>query len=95
MKKLSMAFVTLLIVAGLASSALADPGWSNSRRFDDHGRNNQIKYKYEYNHRDHREPYRQTVHHAPVLASRQVVHVYRPDAPSISLFFPHMSIQIR
>lgn len=69
MKKLGVAFVTLLIVAGFTVSAVADPGWGNERRWDGSGKRDQIHKRYD--HRDYRDygNYREhrdfRVHRAP------------------------------
>ena len=47
MKKLSIAFTTILIVAGFAFSALADPGWSNDRRWDNRDGRDQMHNQYD------------------------------------------------
>lgn len=95
MKKITMIFATVLMVAGLAASAFADPGWSNGPRHDNRGRHKQTYQKYD--HRDHREPYYQpvVVYRVPVRPPEPVVHVIRPYVPSFSVYLPHMSIQIR
>jgi len=98
MKKLTMIFVTVLMVAGLAASALAAPGWSNSQRYDNrdryerpHDNNDRRDY------RDRRGPYGQPVvmHRVPVRHYEPVVRVYEPYAPAFSLYFPNLSIQFR
>jgi hypothetical protein len=101
MKKLIMAFATVLVVTGLAFSALADPGWGNGRRFDDRGRQDRIHNQYDHRdyrgHRDYQRTYRQPVivERVPVYASQPVVRVYDPHQPSFSLYLPNFSIQIR
>jgi hypothetical protein len=94
-----MAFVTVLIVAGLASSALADPGWSNGHRHDNHGRYDRSHHEYHHHYyRDHRMDHRpMVVHRAPAIAPRPVpvVRVYEPQAASFSMFLPGFSIQVR
>jgi hypothetical protein len=98
MKKLTMAFVTVLIVAGLASSALADPGWSNGQRYDNRGQYDRPNYPYDQrDYRDHRGYYRQpvVVHRDSDFRPRPVVHYYEPQRPSVRLHFPNFSIQFR
>lgn len=90
-----MAFAAILIVASFAFSALADPGWSNGRRYDERSRRDLPQYRDD--HRDHRD-YRRPYYH-PVAVYRRpsepVVHVYGPHPAGFAIFFPHMSIQIR
>ncbi len=96
MKKLSIAFVTVLMVAGLTASAFADPGWSNGRRYNDHARNYRIHKQYD--HRDFRGHYRQpvSVHRAPVFPPRHAVRPHVPPPPPIfSFFLPPFIIPIR
>ncbi len=103
MKKLAMAFVTVLIVAGMASSALANPGWSNDHRHNDRGRFDRPQHDYyqpQYQQRDyhnhwnyHRQPV--VVQRVPVMPPRPVVHAYEPQAASFSMFLPGFSIQVR
>jgi hypothetical protein len=105
MKKITIAFAAVLMVAGLSFSALADPGWGNGRRFDNHARQNRIHNPYD--HRDYRDDQRsyrddQRSYRQPVIADRVPVHpyqpvvrVYEPHTPSFSLYFPNFSIQIR
>jgi len=97
MKKLAMAFVTVLIVAGLASSALADPGWSNGHRYDNHGRYERQPIHYQHDHHNQWEQHRQpmVVQRVPVVPPRPVVHAYEPQAASFSMFLPGFSIQVR
>ena len=98
MKKLTMIFVTVLMVAGLAASALADPGWSNGNRYGNRDRYEHPQYQYDHrDYRDHRVVYRQRVieHRVPVRPPEPFVHVVRPHVPIFTFFFPHMSIQIR
>ena len=97
MKKLAMAFVTVLIVAGMASSALADPGWSHGPRFNNHGRYNQPQHHYQNFHHNHWAHHHQpmVMHRAPVIPPRPVVRAYQPQAASFSMFLPGFSIQIR
>ena len=99
MKKITMMFVTVMMIAGFAASALADSGWSNDRRFDDRGRYDQrIHDRYDHrDYRDHRGPYYRPVivHRVPVRPPEPIVRVYEPYAPGFSLYFPNFSIQIR
>ena len=102
MKKLAMAFAAVMIVAGLASSALADPGWSNGHRYDNNGRFESPHHQYYQQHiqRDHHnrwDRHRQpmVVERVPVVPPRPVVHAYEPQAASFSMFLPGFSIQIR
>ena len=97
MKKITMAFVTVLIVAGMASSALADPGWSNGHRFDDHERYDRPHHEYyQHDNSDHRVHYQPVVmQRAPAIAPRPVVRVYEPHAAGFSLFLPGFSIRVR
>ena len=98
MKKLTIAFAAVLMVAGLTFSALADPGWGNGRRFENNAR--QSRTHNPYDHRDYRNnvrAYRQPViaDRVPVHSYQPVVRVYEPHTPSFSLYFPNFSIQIR
>lgn len=98
MKKLTLMFVTVLMVAGLAASALADPGWANGHRYDNRGRVERVHENYGHrDYRDHRGPYRQpvVVQRVPVRHYEPVVRVYEPYAPGFSLYFPNFSIQLR
>jgi hypothetical protein len=97
MKKLATAFVTVLIVAGFASSALAAPGWSNDRRHDDHGRFDRPEHHYQYDHQNHWAHHYQpvVVHRPPAIAPRPAVRVYEPQAANFSLFLPGFSLQLR
>ncbi|MEN6373859.1 MAG: hypothetical protein ABFD75_03625 [Smithella sp.] len=98
MKKITMAFITVLFVAGLASSALADPGWSNGHRFGNHERYDRSHHEYRHDYRDHRMDHqRVVVHRAPAIAPRPVpvVRVYEPQAAGFSLFLPGFSLQLR
>lgn len=93
MKKLTIIFAAVLIVAGLASSAGAGPDWSNGRRFDNRGKYDRAHFRYDQ--REYRGPYQQHVYYTPVRAQQQVVHVAQPYVPSFSIFLPNLSIQIR
>jgi len=97
MKKLAMAFAAVMIVAGMASSALADPGWSNGPRHGYNGRFDRPPQHYrqiDHNQwRHHHQPV--MMHRAPGIAPRPVVQVYEPQAASFSMFLPGFSIQIR
>lgn len=95
MKKLSIAFVTVLMVAGLTVSAFADPGWSNTRRFNDHRRPDRIHNQYD--HRDSRGHYRHPVaaHRAPVFPPRHHMRAHVPPPPIFSFFLPPFIIPIR
>jgi hypothetical protein len=98
MKKITIAFAAVLMVAGLSFSALADPGWGNGRRFDNHARQNRIHNPYDHrDYRDDQRSYRQPViaDRVPVHPYQPVVRVYEPHTPSFSLYFPNFSIQIR
>ena len=96
MKKITMIFVTVLMVAGLASSAIANPGWSKGQRYDNRGQYSRTHDRYDHrDYRNYRGHYQQPVHYVPVRAYEPVVRVYQPSAPSFSLFFPNLSIQIR
>lgn len=93
-----MIFATVLMVAGLSASALADPGWSNEKRYGNRDRYEHPQYQYEHrDYRDHRVAYRQRVieRRAPVRPRETFVHVVRPHVPIFTFLFPHMSIQIR
>jgi len=97
MKKIAMAFAAVMIVAGMASSALADPGWSNGPRHHNYGRFDRPPQHYRHiDHnqwRHHHQPV--MMHRAPGIAPRPVVQVYEPQAASFSMFLPGFSIQIR
>ena len=109
MKKLAMAFAAVMIVAGMASSALADPGWANGHRNDHNGRfdrppqhywhidHNQWRHNYQQNHYSHWEHDRQPVvmQRVPVAPPRPYVNAYEPQGASFSMFLPGFSIQIR
>lgn len=102
MKKLAAAFVTVLIVAGMAASASADPGWSHGPRHNDRGRFERPQHQYyqpQHQQRDYRNHwnYQQpvVVHRAPIVPPRPVVHAYEPQAASFSMFLPGFSIQVR
>ena len=97
MKKLSIAFVTVLMVAGLAVSAFADPGWEDGRRYNDRGRPD--RFHSQYDDRDFRGQYRHPVvaHRAPVFPPRYGMraHLPPPPPPIFSFFLPPFIIPIR
>ena len=98
MKKLTMIFVTVLMVAGLSASALADPGWSNGKRYGNRDRYEHPQNQYDHrDYRDHRGAYRQRVieYRVPVRPPEPFVPVVRPHVPIFTFLFPHLSIQIR
>lgn len=94
MKKLTMILVTVVIVAGLAGSALADPGWSNGQRYGNHGRFDRPQYN--YNNPYHQGPQRYPVmrHRVLVRPPEPVVRVFQPHPPAFGFFFPNFSIQV-
>jgi len=95
MKKLRMILVAVVIVAGLAAPALADPGWSNGQRYGNPGRFDRPQYN--YNNPYHQGPHRYPVmrHRTPVYQHEPIVHAFRPHVPSFNIFFPHMRMQFR
>jgi hypothetical protein len=97
MKKLSIAFVTVLMVAGLAVSAFANPGWEDGRRYNDRGRPD--RFHSQYDDRDFRGQYRHPVvaHRAPVFPPRYGMraHLPPPPPPIFSFFLPPFIIPIR
>ncbi len=95
MRKLTTVLVTVLMIAGLATSALAAPGWSNHPRNDYRFKHEQPYQKYD--HRDYRRAYRQPVivHRVPVNPPRRFARVYQPVPPGFGFFFPYLNIQIR
>ncbi|MDP2853769.1 MAG: hypothetical protein Q8O28_05940 [Smithellaceae bacterium] len=107
MKKLTMILITVLMVAGLAASAFADPGWSNGQRYgnrDGYGRPH-----YQYNDRDYRDyrdyrnqrdqrgPYWRPViiHRVPVRPPEPVAYFLPPPPPPLRIFFPHLNLLFR
>ncbi|MCK7503450.1 MAG: hypothetical protein MZV70_04630 [Desulfobacterales bacterium] len=71
MKKLTMIFVTVLMVAGLSASALADPGWSNGKRYGNRDRYEHPQYQYDHrDYRDHRVAYRNALLYTGCLYDR-------------------------
>lgn len=101
MKKISIIFVAVFVVAGLASYAFADPGWSNGHRNDNRYQHEQPYRQYDQrdyrDYRDHRGPYYRpaVVHRVPFAPPRPVVRVYEPPVPGVSLYFPNFSITFR
>jgi len=98
MKKITMALVTVLLTAVLASLAFADPGWSSRQRYDHRGPADRPHHQYDQ--RDYRGHWRQNhhpvvVYQAPMFPHRPVVRVYEPQEPGFWLYFPHFSISIR
>jgi len=96
MKKLSIAFVTVLMVAGLAVSAFANPGWEDGRRYNDRGGPDRIHNQYDQ--RDFRGHYRRPVvaRRAPVFPPRRGVSAHVPPPPPIvSFFLPPFIIPMR
>lgn len=97
MKKIMVALVTVVMVAGLAASVWANPGWSNGPRHDGRGRYERPYDRYE----DHGYRFRHDErweHRAPVVVHRvpePIVYLPRPHVPAVGFFFPHMTIQIR
>lgn len=98
MKKLTTIFATVLIVGGLASSALANPEWSNGHAYGH--RNWNDKPHQQYSERDrhsnwehHRQPV--VVQRVPVIPPRPVMHAYEPHVAGFSMFLPGFSIQVR
>lgn len=97
MKKLMMIFVAVIMVAGLAASAFANPDWSNGPRYDyrgryerPHDRYDNRDYRFRHDERwEHRRHF--VVHKGP----EPVVFLPRPHVPVVGFFFPHMTIQIR
>ena len=87
MKKLSIAFVTVLMVAGLTASAFADPGWSNGRRYNDHSRNYRMYKPYDqidFSRHDRRPV---DVHRVPVFPPRYGARPHVPPPPPVFSFF--------
>ncbi|MEE9913142.1 MAG: hypothetical protein K4571_15630 [Deltaproteobacteria bacterium] len=101
MKKMTMILVTVIMVAGLAASALANPGWSDGPRYDNRDRYERPHDRYNDRddrfHQDERWRHRQPVviHRAPDHFRRPVVYIARPHVPVFSIFFPPVSIQLR
>jgi len=98
MKRLIMALATILMMTGFTSAAMADPGRSNDRRYDNHGRYERIHKQYDHrNDRDYRRYDRRPVivHRAPARPPEPVIYFYGPHHPGFGIFFPNMSIQIR
>lgn len=97
MKKMVMMFVAVMMAAGLAQPALANPGWSGGQRWDDRDRYERSSGRHDdCGYRLGRD--RRWVHRAPVVVHRvpePVVYLPRPHVPAIGLFFPHMVIHIR
>jgi len=93
MKKLTIMFFTGLIVAVLAATASADPGWSKGQRFENRGR---YEYQQKYSHRDFRGYHRQpvVVYRVSPRPPERVLLGYE-YWPYFSLYLPHFSIQIR
>lgn len=97
MKRIMMIFFTVIMVAGLAQSVWANPGWSNGPRYDDRGRYERPHDRYgdcdnRFRHDERWE------HRPPVVIHRRtepVVYVPRPHVPAVGFFFPHLMIQIR
>lgn len=98
MKKITTIFAAVLIVGGLASSALANPGWSNGYAY---GHQNRFERPHhQYHERDHRNNWghdhqRVVVQRVPVIPPRPVLHAYEPYAAGFSMFMPGFSLQIR
>lgn len=98
MKKLTTILATVLIVGGLASSAMANPGWSNGHAY---GHQNRFdRPHHQYNERDRHNNWGHehrpvVVQRVPVIAPRPVVHAYEPHVAGFSMFMPGFSIQIR
>jgi hypothetical protein len=98
MKKITMTLLAVLLTAVLASFAFADPGWSTSYRYGNHGRANRRHHQFQQH--DYRGHWSQNHHpvvvsRTPVFPHRPVVRVYEPQEPGFWLYFPHFSISIR
>ncbi|MEN6622363.1 MAG: hypothetical protein ABFD50_12530 [Smithella sp.] len=98
MKKKTTILATVLIVGGLASSALANPEWSNGHAY---GHQNRFERPHHqtYDRDSHnnwgRENQPVVVHRVPVIPPRPVMHAYEPHAAGFSMFLPGFSIQVR
>lgn len=98
MKKLTTIFAAVLIVGGVASSALANPYWSNGHAYGHHGWNERQHHQnYQRDHHSNweREYRPAAVHRVPVIAPRPAMHAYEPNAAGFSMFLPGFSLQVR